>query len=707
MADSARVCPRCRGEYAIEVLFCPRDGTPLTGRGKTEIQEEDPYLGVDIAEQFRIEQLIGVGAMGRVYRAHQRGIDRPVAVKILHRELMRNPAVSSRFQREARVASRLSHPNVVQVLMTGELLRRSADVGGEAYIIMEYLDGLSLRSALAATGGALPLPRALHIVLQVCDAVGEAHAQGIVHRDLKPENVMLVRRGDDRNFSKVLDFGVARIEWADATVATQAGVIFGTARYISPEGARGEPVSPASDVYSLGVILFQCLAGHAPFEGDSPISILIQHTSAPAPELRQIERASYVPEPIARVVAQALAKDPSQRPSTARELGRALVDAARSGGLRPDDLVVRSTLLGDGKSVTVLKSMERTKALELSPGLMARLGGDRQSQTRVLEEPTAQPTNQDPGHDHPKPRHPIEPTLADQPAPAGASIALDASAGGPPTNDTPGSGGTPRVGTPSGVPSHPTPGQPTGASPAEAPPTGAIPPRDETEPCRLPGEVSSPSSVNFPDSIWDPPEDEGQRSRRWLVVGSCFAIGVLLALVIAMRLGAFSEPHNELATVTRRVRVAIAASAWDAPSEGNVRDLLREARARWPGHPALDEVAREASSRLVVRAQLLLGEDDAEALRLARLAAELDPASIDATRLIGALETPPASGSADDGTAVPPPSSIGRPQLPPSRGGGTPSSHSAGPSVSAAASASAESEASPEVAPTPSGGRWL
>ena len=374
VVDSVRVCPECRGEYALEVLFCPRDGTPLTGRSPPEASERDPYLGREIAGQFRIERLLGVGAMGRVYRAHQRDVERPVAIKILRRDLMSDAALSERFRREARVVSRLSHPNVVGVFMSGELPATGEGAGGEAYLVMEFLDGPSLRSALAAAGGALPLPRALHVMLQVCDAVGEAHAHQIVHRDLKPENVMLVRRGDDRDFAKVLDFGVARVEHTDATVATQEGVIFGTARYVSPEGARGEVVTAASDVYSLAVMLFECLAGRAPFEGPSPLSILVQHTAAPAPELRDIERASYVPDPIARVVALGLAKDPTARPPNARELGRALVEAARASGLRPDDLVTRSPLLGDGTSVTQLASLERTRALELQPSLAARLG---------------------------------------------------------------------------------------------------------------------------------------------------------------------------------------------------------------------------------------------------------------------------------------------------------------------------------------------
>jgi serine/threonine-protein kinase len=285
----------------------------------------------------------------------------------------------------------------------------------------------------------MPLPRALHIILEVCDAVGEAHAKGIVHRDLKPENVMLVRRGDDADFVKVLDFGVARIDWADTSVATQAGVIFGTARYISPEGAQGLPVSSPSDVYSIAVMLFQCLSGQTPFDADNPVGILIKHTSEPAPDVRSIARSSYVPEAIARVIAANLAKDPAERCRDARELGRALVDAARASGLSPDDLVVRSTLLGGARSALSLVSMERTKALDLTPELAAKMAGkstasgtqivesdagdgktridaadDVASSRAELDAPRARPQPSEP--DRPSRPSGVEPTISDEPS---------------------------------------------------------------------------------------------------------------------------------------------------------------------------------------------------------------------------------------------------------------------------------------------------
>src|SRR5262249_21246911 len=155
-----------------------------------------------------------------------------------------------RFRREAVVAARIRHPHVIEVIGAGEV-REGPDAPAEPYLVVEYLEGVSLRGALSSNGGVLPLPRALHVLLQICDAVGEAHALGVVHRDLKPENVMLVARGDDPDFVKLLDFGLSRLGGSDAGFETRAGSVLGTARYLSPEGARGDPVGPPGDVYSI------------------------------------------------------------------------------------------------------------------------------------------------------------------------------------------------------------------------------------------------------------------------------------------------------------------------------------------------------------------------------------------------------------------------------------------------------------------------
>jgi serine/threonine-protein kinase len=184
------------------------------------------------------------------------------------------------------------------------------------------------------------------IALELCDAVGAAHDLGIVHRDLKPENVMLVRRGDDSDFVKLLDFGLSRFGEAEAGVSTHAGAVLGTARYLSPEGARGEPVGPAADVYAVATLLFECLAGRTPFDGDRPVAILVKKSSERAPDLADLEHGRSVPAPVRELIARALEVDPAARPADARTLGQALADAARASGLGEQELWARPTLLG-------------------------------------------------------------------------------------------------------------------------------------------------------------------------------------------------------------------------------------------------------------------------------------------------------------------------------------------------------------------------
>ncbi|HEY5373970.1 MAG TPA: serine/threonine-protein kinase [Polyangiaceae bacterium] len=328
MGEPQRRCSSCGESYAEGVIFCPRDGSALSLRGADA--GPDPYLGHTLLGAFRIDALIGTGAVGRVYRAHQLGVERSVALKIMHRDLAASEAQQSRFRREARLAGSLSHPNVVSVLSLGELESAGTRV---PFLVLEYLDGLSLRSALLAQG-ALPPPRALHILLQIADAVGEAHQRGIVHRDLKPENVMLVQRGDDADFVKVLDFGVARADVPDPSLATHAGAIFGSARYVAPECAAGGSSSPSSDVYALATLAYECLAGRTPFDGENAIQILLKQQSAPAQSLETLG-VQPIPGELSRFIAQNLAKAPTARAADARVFARELMFAAREAGLDP------------------------------------------------------------------------------------------------------------------------------------------------------------------------------------------------------------------------------------------------------------------------------------------------------------------------------------------------------------------------------------
>ena len=292
---------------------------------------QDPFIGARLGRDVEIRSVIGSGAMGKVYRGFQHGTGRDVAVKILHDELLSRTQLVQRFYREAKIAGKLRHPNVVEVYFTGEIPDTSP---AASYIVMEFLDGPNLAEVLLENGGKLPLERALSVVLQMCDATGEGHTLGIVHRDLKPENVILLRReGRTRDFVKVLDFGIARAALPDESLETAQGAVFGTARYISPEGAQGLTVSAASDVYSLSVILYQLLAGRPPFEAEATVGLLLKHVHDAPPSIATQPGCAMLPATLVRVIMENLAKEPEKRAQNGRAFGAALVRAARDANM--------------------------------------------------------------------------------------------------------------------------------------------------------------------------------------------------------------------------------------------------------------------------------------------------------------------------------------------------------------------------------------
>lgn len=656
-AASAKSCHSCGELYDADVLFCPRDGTPLASSRTPSFSsaERDPYLGLELPGQIQLKHLIGIGSMGRVYRAFQGGIERDVAVKVLHRELSGNAELVRRFHREAKIASRLIHSNVVQVLMTGSM-PSSGDprLGGELYLVMEHLDGISLLSALAAAGtpsegAALPLPRALHIALQVCDAVGEAHAQGIVHRDLKPENVMLVHRGDDHDYVKVLDFGIARLDWADRDMATQAGLIFGTAKYISPEGAEGQPVGPAADVYSIATILYQMLAGHTPFEGDSPVALLVQHTHAPPPALRSIARSSYVPAPLSTVIMANLAKKPAERASNARLFGRDLVTAARQSGLYPEEIASQSALFSSSKIGAVkLASKERTRALELSADLVARIGGvgappgePNADAARGAEEaslPLGPALSRPATASHPHMNGTVSPSHRDD---ASASELGGATANGAhaPLAEAGKVARTliePEL-TP--IPSAPSS---AGRGPRFA---RTAPPDLDFEGATPEVRLPSASTIQGTETTLAPetPRPPPRRARlsRLVAILACALVAMPIAIVGGRRFGGFGAPggNDSIEASLDEARDAMRRHAWDAPPGHNFKEITALGMARWPDTSKFVDLRREAAERIVYDA---LGRkyagDLPEAIRLVRLALDWNPQLTIAQHLAADLE---------------------------------------------------------------------
>lgn len=324
MSGPDPICPICERQLAAGTLHCPHDGAPLGALG-TALLSEDPFIGLRVCEHFVLEKLQGYGSMGRVYLARDELNRRRVAAKILHRQLASNPALVSRFEREARLARRLDHPNIVTIEATGSV----SDPGGTArdlpVLVMEQITGVSLRSELVHHRQGFPLDRALHIVGQICAAVQEAHRIGIVHRDLKPANVMLAT-GEDivRQQVKVLDFGIAKSTLEQGSHPTTKGSVLGTPLYISPEAALGEAVTPASDVYSLAVLLFECIAGRPPFDAPNPITVLVQHRTQAPPRLDELPAGPRVPRALADLVHANLAKTAANRLENAGKFLEAL-----------------------------------------------------------------------------------------------------------------------------------------------------------------------------------------------------------------------------------------------------------------------------------------------------------------------------------------------------------------------------------------------
>src|SRR5580698_8195391 len=272
------------------------------------MRPEDPFIGRDILNgQFQILQKIGSGGMGAVYKALQADMNRMVGVKILHPKLANRKDLVSRFRREARAMSQLTHPNTVKVFLYGEL------EDGPLYIVMEFLEGKNLNQTVRSDG-PFAIERALPILIQASGALDEAHRAGIIHRDLKPENIFLVQSGTLRDFPKVLDFGLAKVGERQmrpgSLILTQEGMVFGTPEFMSPEQAQGKPLTPASDTYSLAVILYEVLTGKLPFDARSAMDFIqLQVVGQPIP-LDQRAPGRTFPVALQNIIDRALAKRP-------------------------------------------------------------------------------------------------------------------------------------------------------------------------------------------------------------------------------------------------------------------------------------------------------------------------------------------------------------------------------------------------------------
>lgn len=342
-------CHSCQGEIADDAQFCGSCGMPTAdhpNRVSTQVDlnpetnaagaratdenhaaEPDPRIGIILDSKYKLLESLGQGGMGSVFRAQRLHIGDEVAVKLLHRDLVREKQALERFRREARTAAMIRHPNVVTI---HDFNDGTSDVT-EAYIVMELVQGVSLGGLLRREGRMSP-QRAVRLMHDICDGVGVAHRQGLLHRDLKPDNVIVVppsHEGDEET-AKVVDFGLAKVrDVAAATALTHTGAVIGTLYYMSPEQCSGEELDPRADVYSLGAMFYEMLTGGPPFRANNLAGLISKHLHEPPPPFPASLQISPALE---SVCLRALAKDRNQRQPDAiafgRELQRALTAPA-------------------------------------------------------------------------------------------------------------------------------------------------------------------------------------------------------------------------------------------------------------------------------------------------------------------------------------------------------------------------------------------
>ncbi len=326
-------CVSCSRKFPDHMVFCPFDGDMLDG------EVEDPLIGRVIDGKYRLEEKLGEGGMGTVYKAKHVLINNELAIKILHSSLVADRHAVARFQREATAAARIKHPNAVGVTDFG---RTEDEI---VYIVMELFIGKSLRDVIEEEGH-LDIERSITIARQVCLALDAAHRNGIIHRDIKPDNIVLEKNNNVQGeLVKVLDFGIAKLKDGPTNEQggrlTRQGVIIGSPHYLSPEQCQNSEIDIRSDIYSLGIVLYEMFTADVPFKAPTPIAVAMMHTTEKPVHVK--EKRPDLPDPIAEIVMRCLEKTPQTRPQTAIELAQELEKASLESGVSLPPLPGAST----------------------------------------------------------------------------------------------------------------------------------------------------------------------------------------------------------------------------------------------------------------------------------------------------------------------------------------------------------------------------
>ena len=353
MSDQ-KTCPTCGTEYPLSERFCPRDGTALRSTNAAA-----DLIGSVVAERYHILKKLGEGGMGTVYLAEHVKMGRKAALKVMNPGMNSDPDAIARFNREAANASRLNHPNVCGIYDFGETPE------GLIYLAMEFIEGQSLTS-LIEKNGALAAPRAASIIHQAADALAVAHDYGIVHRDLKPDNIMIAKGRDNSDQVKVVDFGIAKASSSDAQKVTKTGLVVGTPEYMSPEQLAGDKLDGRSDIYSLGLVAFNCLTGKLPFPSNSAQEAMIMRLTDHPKSLAEMKPDVEWPDALQAVMDKALARDAAERYQGAAEFGRDMVKAVEN---------MPATVAGEGATMVIgaagaaaaTAAVPRTRVADPSP----------------------------------------------------------------------------------------------------------------------------------------------------------------------------------------------------------------------------------------------------------------------------------------------------------------------------------------------------